>query len=147
MLSKEFIIVCILVLVFLLTEVGLVAVVLIENNKHRSRMEKIMMYQINTTSKIDESIPQILDLIITESFTDYKIKELIIKEDEYINTQREEEIRRDLVDIVTSRISNAALDKISLFYNISNIGEIIADKIYIAVMDYVINHNKALTKE
>ncbi len=142
MLSKEFVIICCMVILFLITEVGLIATILIINEKNKRRIEEITMYQINTSARIDESIPQILDFIIMESFTDYKIKELVVRENEYINSQREEEIRRDLVDIVTSRISRAALDKISLFYNRDNIGEVLADKIYIAVMNYVIDHNK-----
>lgn len=101
------------------------------------------MYQINVTSTIDGSIPEILSLVINECFDDYKIKTLLPLEEGYINSEREAEIRQGLVAMVTSRLSTATLDKLSLYYNIKNIADIIADKIYIVVLNYIVQHNKA----
>ena len=39
-------------------------------------------------------------------------------------------------------MSEATLDKLSLFYYINSIADILADKIYICVMNYVVDHNK-----
>ena len=114
------------------------------NNKHRKSLEELTTYQIHVAANIDRSIPEILNLIIQESFDDYKVKVLVPLDEGYINSSREDEIRKALVDITTSRISNAALDKLSLFYNINNIAGIIADKIYITVMQYVIDHNRMI---
>lgn len=127
--------------VFLFAIFCLFLFMVIETSRHRKRVEQLTLYQINVTSQIDSSIPEILDLIIQESFNDYQVKSLLALEEGYINTDREAEIRKDLVAMVTKRISNAALDKISLFYNIANIADIIADKIYIIVMNYAISHN------
>lgn len=124
--------------------IALFALVVVSSNKHRKRLEKLTEYQINVTATIDKSIPEILDLIIKESFTDYQIKYLIPLNEGYINNEREAEIRKELVQIVTIRISKAALDKLSLFYSTANIAEILADKIYIVVMHYVMEHNKVL---
>lgn len=134
----------IIVSIFLFVVVALSAVVIILNNKYRREMREMALYQINTSAKIDSSIPEILDLIINESFNDYKIKALLPLEEGYINSKREEEIRKMLVFTVSNRISSAALDKLSLFYNIKNIADIIADKIYIIVMGYVLDHNSKL---
>lgn len=134
----------IIVSIFLFVVVALSAVVIILNNKYRREMKEMALYQINTSAKIDSSIPEILDLIINESFNDYKIKALLPLEEGYINSKREEEIRKMLVFTVSNRISSAALDKLSLFYNIKNIADIIADKIYIIVMGYVLDHNSKL---
>ena len=60
----------------------------------------------------------------------------------YIDSDKEDDIRRGLAEMVTSRISNNALEKLSQFYNIANIADIIADKIYITGMSYVVDHNK-----
>lgn len=133
--------------IFLVTALILFGVVVYTNNKHRKRLEELTLYQIHTASNIDQSIPEILDLIINESFADYKIKYLIPLEEGYINNEREAQIRKDLVALVTKRISSAALDKISLFYNIVNIADIIADKIYILVMNYVTEHNSQFNDE
>ena len=117
------------------------------NIKYKEAVLNLSKYQINTSAQIDDAIPGFLALIIDECFNDYKIKELIGSEDEYINSERESEIRKGLTSLVTQRISNAALDKLSLFYNISEIAEILADKIYITVMNYVIEHNTKFSNQ
>ena len=93
------------------------------------------------------SIPEILNLIIQDCFTDYKVKTLLPLQEGFINATREDQIRQALVEMVSGRISNAALDKLSLFYNIQNIAAIMADKIYITVMQYVIDHNATVTNQ
>lgn len=133
--------VTILVLIFCIICLIIIGVAILLNRKHQKYLEELMRYQVNVTSNIDKSIPEILDLIIQESFTDYRIKHLEPLNDGFINSEREIEIRKDLIEIVTVRISGAALDKLSLFYNINNIADILADKIYICVMNYVIDHN------
>lgn len=117
------------------------------NIKYKEAVLNLSKYQINTSVQIDDTIPGFLALIIDECFNDYKIKELVGSEDEYINSERESEIRKGLTNLVTQRISNAALDKLSLFYNISEIAEILADKIYITVMNYVIDHNTKFSNQ
>ena len=117
------------------------------NNRHRKKIEQLTEYNIHTSANIDISIPEILNLIIQDSFTDYKVKTLLPLQEGYINSTREDQIRQALVEMVSGRISNAALDKLSLFYNIKNIAAIIADKIYITVMQYVIEHNATVTNQ
>ena len=131
--------------VVLLAIIGMLAFVIMSNWKHRKNMERLTMYQINVTSTIDSSIPEILSMVIRECFEDYQIKSLLPLEEGFINSTREAEIRRGLVEIVTSRLSSATLDKLSLYYNIKNIADIIADKVYITVLNYVIKHNDEIT--
>ena len=143
--NQNQIIVTVLVLGILFIAFGVFAVIM--NHLKNKRLEKIALYQCNTAATIDSSIPQILELIIQESFTDYKVKYLVPMQEGFLNSDREEEIRKDLVELVVSRMSNAVLDKISLFYNLENMGAILADKIYIIVMNYVIDHNASLDTE
>lgn len=145
MLASGLLTIVLIVAIAIMTALATVTIIL--NHKHRKEIEKISMYQTNISATIDSSIPEILNIIIDESFTDYKIKSLLPLNEEYINNDREVEIRRGLVQLVTARISSAALDKLSLFYNIENIADILADKIYIVVMNYVIEHNNALQGE
>lgn len=133
--------------IFIPVALALFALVIYSNNKHRKKLEEISLYQINVSATIDQSIPEILDLIIQESFTDYQVKYLAPMNEGFITEEREAAIRKDLVQIVSLRISNAALDKLSLFYNIKNIADIIADKIYICVMNYVTEHNSVFMKD
>lgn len=102
---------------------------------------KLSQYQVNVQAVIDETIPAILNSVIEECFDDYKLLVLFPKNEGYINDTREKEIRSDLVRKVTERLSPMALDKLSLYYNIKNIDIILADKIYITVLNYVIEHN------
>lgn len=137
----------ILISICLLSLTGIVIYVIYSNNKHRKRMEELTAYSIHTSANIDLSIPEILNLVIQDSFNDYKIKTLLPLEEGYINATREDQIREELIQMVSNRISNAALDKLSLFYNIQNIAAIMADKIYITVMQYVIEHNVTVTNK
>lgn len=140
-----------LTLIIIIIAIGIfvaLGVVMVRSNiKYKEAVLSLSKYQINTSAQIDDAIPGFLSLIIDECFNDYKIKELIGSEDEYINSERESEIRKGLTSLVTHRISNAALDKLSLFYNISEIAEILADKIYITVMNYVIEHNTKFSNQ
>ena len=116
----------------------------IGNKKHQRDLLELSRYSINVQAIIDNSIPQILENIINDAFQDYQIMVLIPKNELYITDEREKEIRRDLVEKVVNRISPMAIDKISLFYNVHRIDEIIADKVYITVMNYVVSHNEII---
>lgn len=93
-------------------------------------------------SNITMEIPELLGLVIQDAFDDYKIKVLEIQNDGFINSEREGKIIRDLVDIVSERISPATMDKLSLFYKPESIAAVMADKIYITVLSYIVDHNK-----
>ena len=112
-------------------------------NKHKSCMENITEYSINVAANIDRSVPAVLECVIQDCFDDYKIKSMVINHG-HINSKEEAKIREDIVAMVSSRISDATLDKISLFYDLNNIAAIIADKIYITVMHFVIDHNREI---
>lgn len=144
MLDTEIILITIIAIMFLAIVTSLAIAVIISNNRYKRRIERLMWYQTNTTATIDQSIPELLELVITESFRDYQVKYLAVLNEGFINSEREAEIRKELVNLVTNRISNATLDKLSLYYNIENIANILADKIYITVMNYVVQHNSGL---
>lgn len=120
----------------------LIAISIVNTKENQKAAQRLLKYQIDISAPIDKSIPEILDLVIMDCFNDYKIKFLEPIEQGHITAEREAEIRADLVVIITGRISEATLNKLSLFYNINSIADILADKIYICVMNYVIEHNK-----
>lgn len=117
----------------------------INNKKHQRDLLELGRYSTNVQAIIDMSIPQILENIINDAFQDYQIMVLIPLNELYITDEREKEIRKDLVEKIVNRISPMAIDKISLFYNVHKIDEIIADKVYITVMNYVVAHNEIIT--
>lgn len=111
------------------------------SKKNRNVSSELVRYTANIQATIDSSIPKILDALIEDCFRDYQIKVLVPMQEMFITDEREKKIREDLVDIVTDRLSPVTLDKIGLFYNIREIDKIIADKIYITVMNYRVDHN------
>lgn len=111
------------------------------NYKYRKIMLEQTEHKLHISAQIDKTIPELLEYIIQESFRDYEVTTLVPLNEEYINEEREKEIRSELVNIVGERISPVALEKISIFYNEENIARVIADKIYITVMNYVVEHN------
>ena len=66
---------------------------------------------------------------------------LIPKREMYISDEREQEILSDLAAKVAERISPNLIERLSQFYNPNSIDKIIADKISIAVSNYIINNN------
>lgn len=126
---------------FLLGSVVVLYLFYRNNRKHQERLLELGRYSTNVQAVIDKNIPELLNDIIEDSFRDYEIMVLIPKNELYITDEREKEIRNDLVQKVVQRLSPMALDKISLFYNVHQIDSIIADKVYITVMNYVVSHN------
>ena len=117
------------------------------NRKHQAQLMELGRYSTNVQAMIDDNIPKILEAIINDAFRDYQIMNLIPRGELYITDEREKEIRSDLIDKVVTRLSPMALDKISLFYNVHQIDAIIADKVYITVMNYVVDHNSVISEK
>lgn len=137
-----------ILLIILLLAIAVICTTFVISYKKIKEAElNIAKYEINTRSTIDASIPAVLNLIIEDCFNDYQVMILAPKDELYISDDREREIRSDLVNKVTERLSTEAVQKLSQFYNIKNIGNIIADKIYITVMNYVVTHNSIIMSE
>lgn len=117
------------------------------NKSHQKELLELGRYSTNVQAMIDDNIPKILEAIINDAFRDYQIMNLIPRGELYITDEREKEIRSDLIDKVVIRLSPMALDKISLFYNVHQIDAIIADKVYITVMNYVVDHNSVISEK
>lgn len=137
-------IVCIALAIFLIGSLVVIVLFYRSNRKHQSQLLELGRYSTNVQAVIDKNVPLLLNDIIDDCFRDYEIMVLAPKNELYITDEREKEIRNDLVEIVVKRLSPMALDKISLFYNVHNIDEIIAEKVYITVMNYVVSHNAVI---
>lgn len=112
-----------------------------------SRRLRLKELEIVGNAEITDKITKVLELVIQDCFSDYQILRLIPLNEDYITEDREQEIRRDLVDMVSTRISPYTLEKLSLIYNPAHIAEVISDKIYITVMEYVLSVNMPYNEE
>lgn len=141
------IILCIALAVLAIGGIIILALFYRANKSHQKELLELGRYSTNVQAMIDDNIPRILEAIINDAFRDYQIMNLIPRGELYITDEREKEIRSDLIDKVVTRLSPMALDKISLFYNVHQIDVIIADKVYITVMNYVVDHNSVISEK
>ena len=116
---------------------------LLSNHYYKMNALKLTKYQIDISSTIDENTPNLLENIIAEALQDYIILNPNISMEQYLNSEKEAEIRDGVSDFVSSRLSPASINKLSLYYNEETLHEVIAIKIYIAVTNYVVEYNRA----
>lgn len=140
----ELTILCVALSVFLIGMLIMFFLFWRSNRIHQKELMELGRYSTNVQALIDKNIPSLLHEIIEDCFMDYDIMVLTPRNELYITDEREKEIRNDLVQKVVNRLSPMALDKLSLFYNVHKIDEIIADKVYITVMNYVVAHNAVI---
>lgn len=140
-----------IIILSILTLIGITAIgisMIYVYHIHRKELEKIMNYEINIGAKIDNEIPNILETFVVSIFTDYKLK--FLEADSsllYINSEKELEILHDLGNLCSNRLSPAMVDKLSLFWKREQIAEVISDKIYLVVMQYVATFNAVKDNE
>ena len=86
-------------------------------------------------------IEQQLDTLIGTVFDEYKIYNLEFRDSEYIKEAEEQKIIKEVCNIVLERISPVFLTQLSTYFNIDNLGSIIATKISLRVAEYRISKN------
>lgn len=104
---------------------------------------KILRYNIILNVKISEEDIKILDIIINNSFEEYLILNEIYKDVDYITSEHENKICKELTNIVGKRISESLFERLSLYYNKKELPYIISNRIYLVVMNYTMSHNKS----
>ena len=109
--------------------------------KNKKEINKLTEYSINISASIDETIPQLIEAIVSECFNEYIVMNIEYQQIQYINAELETKILKEVGALVAKRMSPAMLSKLSLYYNLKHISEIISDKLYIIVLNYVLEHN------
>ena len=109
---------------------------------HKKELERLTSYEINVSATIDEEIPNILDKFVANIFMEYRLKYLDMQYNgQYISDEIQKGIYKEFASICGNRLSPAMMDKLSLFWKREAIAEVVADKIYLTVVDYVVTHN------
>lgn len=112
--------------------------------RYLNRKNALNEYEINLaydTSNIENE----LDTIIQNAITVYAALNISYQDDVYINDKMEEDIRDSVVGDVNDKLTLTMLNKLSLIYKSDRIEDIIAMKIYLAVMLYRVQHNSGKT--
>ena len=110
-------------------------------NSHKKSMLQLERDRLDLDTKLDLEFIDILDKMIMDTFNEYKVLNLAYDQT-YINTEKEEQILSEVSDLVAARLSTTFKKQLSLYYNPSVIPEVIGKKIYLIVMNYVIENNQ-----
>lgn len=117
------------------------------SDKYKDRLLNTSLYEVNTRTAIDNSIPNALSAFIEDCFTDYQIMVLLPRNELYITDDREQEILMDLVAKVSERMSPNFKQKMFQYYNPDTFDKVLADKIYISVLNYCFGVNSNMRGE
>lgn len=107
-------------------------------NSKNLMMRDIEMYKIKYS---EQDILFHLDFIISECLEYYVTMYITPKNLYYINNNTETEIVNKLSEMVPSRISPTLYSQLSLIYDSNQIASVVGEKIYLKVLEYVIEFN------
>lgn len=130
-------IILIIIVVLYLSIMGIVIKIL----RQRDKKLNLMKYEIDISNGPIFQTEQQLDLLIDSVFNEYKIYNLEFRDNAYIKELEEKQIIQDVSELVLERISPVFLTQLSTYFNIDNLGNIIATKISLRVMEYRITKN------
>ncbi len=106
-----------------------------KNNKEKNRIKE---FEITSTLNIDGSIVEKLEKFIQDNFTEYLVLKVhLLETNQYINEELEDEIREEFTTYISDRLSPIFIQQLSMYYNIENIHQVLGNKIYILITNYV----------
>lgn len=129
------VLISIIILIFILCKY------ILTNNKIDKMELNLKEYEIRISSEISDDTFELLDNFISREFSDYIVLNVAYRNLDYINDDLQDKIRREVAYNVTERMSSTLLSKLSVIYNTSIIEKIIAEKVYITTMSYVLEKN------
>jgi len=135
------IMVAIMIVVFILLVVEIFNILIkMRLNQKEIELEK---YNIELNTSIEESIIVMLDNLINTIFEDYIILNIACQNILYITPELEQKISKEISYKISERISPIMIIRLSTYYNKDSIGDIIAEKVYMKTLNYVVNQNKS----
>ena len=105
----------------------------------KNLMERdIEMYKMKFS---EQEIITHLDFIMTEYLDYYVTMYITPKQVYYINKSMEDEMVKTLSEVIPTRISPTLYSQLSLIYDPSQIPKVIGEKLYLKMLEYVIEFN------
>lgn len=114
---------------------------MVKDTKNKKLQLELDKYEIDMEIKIEDDLFSILDKVISECFNEYLIREIEYKGVEYVNSELEKKILKEVSHIVCDTISPILINKLSIVYDMDNFAEIVSNRTYLHVLDYVIKKN------
>ena len=107
----------------------------------RDKKIKLEKYKIDIKYGFNDNIESKLDSIISTVFDEDRFYNLEFRDSSYIKELEEQEIVKDVCELVVDRISPVFLTQLSTYFNKDKIGNIIATKVHIKVSEYRVQKN------
>ena len=110
--------------------------------KRKINFEKDKLCAEVITKTTVSDIQEMMSMFVDECFNDFLFFHPDYVNTKYINEADEKKIMDEVTNILSARLSESFVRKISFYYNAQIISSIFADKIYIKVTDYVVSVNQ-----
>jgi hypothetical protein len=123
----------------------LVTFIFINLNIYIKNKPRLDRYSIDIRMEYTPEDFDLLDLIIEKFMTNHLIQEGVSLM-EYITTDQETELCKSLVEDISMSMSPALLTRLTKVYNQDALSTIIANRAYIHLNNYVIQHNSLRKK-
>lgn len=106
----------------------------------RQQRAEFFMKEIDALKIKD--IQETLEMLIVDCFDDYLASNPEYYSSTYIIEEVELKITKDIADRVSARMSEGLYRRLTLYYNESSITDLIAEKVYLKVTNFVISINQ-----
>lgn len=115
---------------------------------YEKQISNASAYRLNLLSNpLSLQTIDIVDDIIKEVFARYQIMNLSHEENLYISDKRQYKIMEDVLKLVFEAISDNIIDKLSFIYKKEYIQDLIAQKVQMIVLQFVIETNGSYRDE
>ena len=95
----------------------------------------------------EQKILNHLNELILQNISQYVIFNISNKPNSYINTETQQKMIDHLINIIPNRLSSTLRDQLSLICAESNIGEYLAENIYMTVQNFTLEYNMNNSKK
>lgn len=137
-LAVVYALICIVSMVFGILMLNRLIIVLDEYLKEKNDIRR---FEVNVTTPNDGEALKSLDDLINNTIAEYYALNIGYR-NKGINSKMEEDMQKEITKLVGERISSTLLDKLTFYYDRNTIDQIIANKCYIKITDFVISENR-----
>lgn len=131
------------ILYIIITMAGIITIKkLLEHLNQTTAMDKYEI-DINQNYSVEDIVTE-LSNFVNFVFLDYTVMNIEVLQVDYVDENLENKIYRDVTDICSKRMSPIFINKLCLVYDISEINDILAEKVFLFTTQYVIDKNRML---
>lgn len=129
-------------IIVLIAVFGLIAFYYISHKKKNDeKINKLTEYSINVSTVVDENTPDLINLIIEDCWTEHLAMNPKILDSDFIREESETDLIKEVSEMVIRRMSPVIVSKLSTFYNVNQLPDIITRKTYLHISSFTANFN------